>query len=901
MKGDFSRSTFRSDKHYSHVLIEQGRVQLDADWNEQQEILHHRLNTEALDLIGQSGTSIKNNGFLLSLPADGKSLTIGKGRFFVDGILCENEADVPLLAQPDLPNPPDPFQTVTGAQKTAAILYLDVWRRHLTALDDARIREVALDGPETSTRVRTVWQVKVLPISGPATGLNPGSDVPEWDALIAGSTGTMNARTQPTLSTDNPCLIPPTAGYQSLENQLYRAEIHQAGQPGTATFKWSRDNGSVETRILSVNANQVTVHDLGPDEVLGFASGQTVELLTDHHDLFGLPGQLLTIDSVTAAANIITLKTTPNAADLDLTLNPRMRRWDSQGDLSVPVPAAGGTWISLENGVQVQFSAGSYATGDYWLIPARTVTGEIEWPPFANPNLAPIAQPPVGIRHHYCRLALLQLVNATAQTWQLQDWRSAFPSLTDVPSPDGGIHITGVALVDPASGTPSPLINDTTIQASSFGGIDVLCDADVDPASVSRPTCFLSVENPLIPSGQPLAQAYEALILPGTLSTSPNTISWRPTPNALNLLNNQILLQVPTNDRGILTRLTLKGNFIWARLNHNLYLDGEAFGIPVGGASNTFLSFPSGDRRRGGDFELWFWLVAAPVSISSIQLASSIVAGTTMTGTIVLTDKAPPGLAAVTMVSSNPNVVALVPPPATTPNIPIPAGSASATFTLQAAANVTGQVTITATLNQQSIAATVTVLPLPTLTGSLALSASRILIGGVAQATITLSASAPPTPAIAVAVASSNTAVATVPAPPTVTVPPASSSATFLITGVAVGITTISAKLGAVTLTAPLTVVKGKDTIDKTHIDKSRVIEKVTAIETVQTHPFLEPHSGVSPAVIQPESGTTPVTPGPTSAAPAETGQPSAPFARAFIRAEERPPVGETIAREVNA
>jgi len=106
MKGDFSRSTFRSDKHYSHVLIEQGRVQVDADWNEQQEILHHRLNTEVLDLIGQSGTSIKNNGFLISLSADGKSLTIGKGRFFVDGILCENEAGVPYLNQPDLPNPP---------------------------------------------------------------------------------------------------------------------------------------------------------------------------------------------------------------------------------------------------------------------------------------------------------------------------------------------------------------------------------------------------------------------------------------------------------------------------------------------------------------------------------------------------------------------------------------------------------------------------------------------------------------------------------------------------------------------------------------------------------------------------------------------------------------------------
>ena len=35
MKGDFSRITFDPKKHYSRVLMQQGRVQLDADWNEQ--------------------------------------------------------------------------------------------------------------------------------------------------------------------------------------------------------------------------------------------------------------------------------------------------------------------------------------------------------------------------------------------------------------------------------------------------------------------------------------------------------------------------------------------------------------------------------------------------------------------------------------------------------------------------------------------------------------------------------------------------------------------------------------------------------------------------------------------------------------------------------------------------
>jgi hypothetical protein len=864
MKGDFSRSTFRSDNHYSHVLIEQGRVQVDADWNEQQEILHHRLNTEAIEMIGQSGTSIKNNGFLISLSADGKSLTIGKGRFFVDGILCENEADVPFLSQPDLPKVPDPFQTVTGAQKTAGILYLDVWRRHLTALDDAHIREVALDGAETSTRARTVWQVKVLPINAPAAGLNAGSDVPEWDALIAGSTGTMNARTQPTLSTDNPCLIPPTAGYQSVENQLYRVEIHQAGQPGTASFKWSRDNGSVETRILSINANQVTVHDLGPDQVLGFAGGQTVELLTDHHDLFGLPGQLLTIDSVTTAANIVTLKSAPNIADLDMTLHPRMRRWDSQGALTVPVPPAGGTWIPLENGVQVQFSAGFYATGDYWLIPARTVTGEIDWPPFAIPNLAPIAQSPAGIRHHYCRLALLQLVNATAQ---LQDWRSAFPSLTDIPSPDDGIHVTGLLLVDRTTGNTSVLVNDTNVQVSSFGGIDVQCDLDVDPASISRPTCYVSVEDSFQFAQSGPAAGYRATNLAGTVKPGPKTISWRPTADAVTLLN-QMIPGVPPGDRGILARLTLKGNFIWALQNRNLFLDGETFAEFHDGATNIFLKFPSGDKRRGGDFEMWFWLVAAPATLSSIQVPAQLLAGATAAVTITLTDNAPAGGLPVTVtIASTP--ANLVTSPATPTTITVPAGTPQTSFNIQIAPGSVGQATITASVPGVSKAGTLSVAPL-TLTGNLDIVPRTINVGDQATGTVHLTAPAPlaPAPPTVVTLVSANTGVATVPA--NVTVPGGATSAQFFINGINAGTTslttTITATLG-ITLQNTVTV---KRKTGKEGVVKESAIKEVATKELVfETVPRL---------TTRPQDIST-GEPGPSAGG------------HAFIRPEERPPV----------
>ena len=54
MKADLTRLTFRTDKHYRSVRMQQGRVQMDADWNEQQDILNHRIETETEDTLGPS-------------------------------------------------------------------------------------------------------------------------------------------------------------------------------------------------------------------------------------------------------------------------------------------------------------------------------------------------------------------------------------------------------------------------------------------------------------------------------------------------------------------------------------------------------------------------------------------------------------------------------------------------------------------------------------------------------------------------------------------------------------------------------------------------------------------------------------------------------------------------------
>lgn len=442
MKGDFSRKTFDSRKRYSGVLMQQGRVQLDADWNEQRAIDAHRTEQEAVDSIGRCGVPKKSDGFRITPLEDNTDLSIAAGRIYVGGLLCEAEATT-YTTQPDLPAPQFTHATESGEARLQLpdgdyLAYLHVWQRHVTALDDERIREVALGGADTTTRVKNIWQVELLNVtaksedSSSSVELSCQTQFPEWDALIAPSTGMMNARTEPT-EEPTPCLLPPSAGYRRLENQLYRVEVHRGGARDAATFKWSRDNGSIETTVEEIDGATLTVAEIGKDDVLGFAGGDWVEIVNEESELKAQPRSLALIESIEPATRKITLDTSLDA--LKDTPRLKLRRWNQAGDAATTDGMAmTGGWLALEDGIQVQFSEGQYRAGDYWLIPARTATGEIEWSPFATPNTDSQPQPPHGIEHHYCRLALLHSTEGNIKF--VTDCREQFPALTDICAED---------------------------------------------------------------------------------------------------------------------------------------------------------------------------------------------------------------------------------------------------------------------------------------------------------------------------------------------------------------------------------------------------------------------------------------------------------------------------------
>lgn len=770
MPGDYSRRLFRKSKHYSGVLMQQGRVQLDADWNEQLDIQLYRTETESIDVIGRCGVPRKKGGFGIGSTPNGRDLTISAGRIYVDGLLCELQEAATYLTQPYLLNPelttavtspptspPGPTRRL-DLDNGSYVVFLDAWQQERTALDDRLIREVALGGPDTTTRIQNVWQVKLLrvsetsPPSSPPGGFTCKTPFIEFQRITAPSTGTLNAQTAPPKPEEDPCLLPPTSGYSRLENQLYRVEIQTGGTltpaGGPVTFKWSRDNASVETTVVSIADDVATVKDTGKDELLSFAGDQWVEVVDEESTLKASPRPLLQIDKVKPATREITFKTslTPFA---NLIPKLKLRRWDQTKDADASgLQAAPGVWIDIEFGVQVQFSEGTYHAGDYWLIPARTATREIEWPPFEIPNTSPIAQPPRGVRHHFCRLALLEVNDGVLQ---LKDCRTTFPPLTELldffyvggtgqeaapgerlPCPlevgvtNGHLPVPGARVrfvVGPGAGTlqsttsagPAVIVetdedgvaqcvwelgtsegrlrclqveatlfddegkpfapalhfnanlstataeergitvrqiianaderalqNDSLVSVSRLQkGVTIVCDQNIAPHAggtfpppsvfpedrvAGKPTCFITVDLPY-PLGTDTnfwdftqIVGFQPLILGGQVSIQERSMLWVPSAAANDFLRILIsrLQGRQLTDR-VLAHLTIKGNFIFARENPRLNLDGEAFGTPRG-EDRIELDLPSGDNRRGGDLEMWFWLappeVAGPTGLN---------------------------------------------------------------------------------------------------------------------------------------------------------------------------------------------------------------------------------------------------------------------------------------------
>lgn len=433
MTGDITRDTFDRENGFTSVRSQQGRVMLDADRNELTDILRDDTRRGRRDIVGRAGTPADDPGFGVVLVGGVPTLTAG--RFLLEGARLHNAVDLPLSsAQPFL------LDAELPDSDGEWLAYLEAWDEPLSAVEAPNIREIALGGADTTFRERQVWQVRWMRLGNAGAGTTCAAAATAIDALAAQFDGSL----QPELDASGgtgACIVSEASEFRGLEHQTYRVEIHAgnigvdgASLPGPVSFKWSRDNAAIigsAVSLISASPVILAVDRLGPGGAEGFDRGVMIEVSSSRQRLSGLPGVLARVDDVVGDALTLSLLEGAVVSTLQTVLGQEgvvVRRWDSVNVVNIDTAAAN----NIEDGLQVNFSAGTYRSGDFWLMPLRTsvVPGrgtQIDWPSSGGVHEARTSQAPVKYR------TPLATLDFSAGVWRVvHDCRTLYPPLGTV-------------------------------------------------------------------------------------------------------------------------------------------------------------------------------------------------------------------------------------------------------------------------------------------------------------------------------------------------------------------------------------------------------------------------------------------------------------------------------------
>jgi len=305
------------------------------------------------------------------------------GRLYVAGLPCIQIKDELYSQQAD-PNDPPLAPPAAGVTRKDEV-YLDVWTEPVTYVQDPEVREIALGGPDTSTRLGVRHRVRVA----------QGGQVPKGNGIGQG-----------TLATEGT--------YTAQANRLYRVQIDTAGNIATATFRWSEDNASTLARIIEPippGSTKVVVEDAS-----ALHAGDWVlirkEFGEEEHRIATVFGNVITLQNPTGAqlallpaASRVSGFTTFSLAD-----RPMLQRWNA---FKVPVqvdpddPTISNA-LNLNDGVKVRFGGKAMLKGDYWNFNTRYLAGDEASGIDPETRIEQLAfQRARGMVHHYVRLATM--------------------------------------------------------------------------------------------------------------------------------------------------------------------------------------------------------------------------------------------------------------------------------------------------------------------------------------------------------------------------------------------------------------------------------------------------------------------------------------------------------------
>jgi hypothetical protein len=488
MPSDLTRP-IRDPHHYKAVVMQQGRVILDRDFNALQDLVDGRIAADALDEIGPCGTP--DDGLAISLPSAEQpaasysasashwtpqpwDFLVKPGIMYVGGqrVVFERPPEsLPPLSyfhQPDWANPPDPFAHSTSHSfPQHEFIYLHAYEQEVGAVEDPDLLDVALGGPDTSQRVRLMRRIVRLSVAGTdcATALaDANTDWGRWGYRFDSATMRLlpEVRLQvgftSALTTSNPCDPVAEGGYLGAENQLIRVMISDPGSVGgSASLLWGYDNASFLYRVtvdttgtvLQLSQPPVDVfHNPSPNQIVEVL--RTAAVLGTEPDQTDPTGQRTIVRCIAEATGFVATVVSYTSSDNSLVLEPALpttftsdpnplflRVWVGRQsfDLSstAPIVLTDPTPLALSPGLQVTITqpttaakGAALSAGAFWLFAVRPSTPQALYPErFLNGP-----QPPDGPRQWVCPLAVID--------WAQRDFASVSTLASWLPS--GVVH-----------------------------------------------------------------------------------------------------------------------------------------------------------------------------------------------------------------------------------------------------------------------------------------------------------------------------------------------------------------------------------------------------------------------------------------------------------------------------
>jgi hypothetical protein len=451
MGSDRARVSYDPSRKWRGLVAQQGRVTVEADWNEAAAIEAADDRAVTLDVVGPVGTP--DGGYNVtatrptSPPAAGSppastegDLTVGPGTLYLGGERLDLDAAVDVANQPDwldeATGTPWLAPTAPAASPPSGtaseLVYLLAIEQEVSALEDPALADVALGGPDTMQRLRVLQRFVRWPTQADNCGQAWSEVVAAWArigltldpaSMQLESTAALKVGFVTEPAPPSACEPVATGGYLGAENQLIRVQVASVDAAGVPTIVWGFDDATFLYELSSVTPDSsgqlvLTLAKAPVDSYHNPVAGQAVELLRDAASLAPGDPSSATADGFIAAAAgpVFTLTQGYDSSSGTVAVTGSLpagyqganqlylRVW--QGSMPAPVDTAVAlTGAGATTGVTVTLSStgGALHAGDFWRFALRPSVPNLIYP--ARYGVSP--QPPDGARVLACPVALV--------------------------------------------------------------------------------------------------------------------------------------------------------------------------------------------------------------------------------------------------------------------------------------------------------------------------------------------------------------------------------------------------------------------------------------------------------------------------------------------------------------